>query len=88
MGAPTLAPGDAVPSVPALAVGRGARVANTDGLGVVLHAAPRAGARKPAGLLEGTTVTILELADAEWARVQSAARQDGWVPVAYLAPGD
>jgi hypothetical protein len=70
---------------PGLTVGARARVANTDGLGVVLHTAPRADARRPAGLLEGTRVTVVELVGAEWARVQAEARQDGWVATAFLA---
>jgi hypothetical protein len=70
----------------ALAVGGRARVANTDGLGVVFYSAPRANARMPAGLLEGTAVTVLELADSEWARVQSDSKKTGWVRVTYLAP--
>src|SRR3712207_7501276 len=41
------------------------------GRGVILHAEPRRGARTPGGLLEGTRVTLLELAGDEWARVRS-----------------
>jgi hypothetical protein len=73
------------PPAPGLAVGQRARVANTDGVGVVLYAAPDKSARRPAGLLEGTAVTVLELADSDWARVQSDARQSGWVHAAFLA---
>jgi hypothetical protein len=90
---PAAAPAAAEPSAaepaappPTLAVGRRARVAKTDGLGVVLHTAPRQGARIPAGLVEGTTVSVLELAGTEWARVQSDSRQAGWVPTAFLVP--
>jgi hypothetical protein len=71
-----------------LAVGAQARVANTDGLGVVFYAAPRDGARLPAGLLEGTVITVLELSGEDWARVQSDGRKTGWVRVAYLTPTD
>ena len=77
---------DTAVSTPALAVGKQARVVNTEGQGVVLHAAPQAGARRPSGLLEGVTVTVLELRGEDWARVQSSSRQAGWVPVTYLAP--
>ena len=49
-----------------MAVGTRAKVANTDGLGVVLYAAPRDNARQPAGLLEGTPVTVLERSGDEW----------------------
>jgi hypothetical protein len=71
---------------PALAAGARARVANTDNRGVVFYAAPRDNARQPAGLLEGTTVTVLEVSGEEWARVQSDAKKSGWVRAAYLAP--
>ena len=53
---------------------------------MVFYAAPRDNARQPAGLLEGTTVTVLEVSGEEWARVQSDAKKSGWVRVAYLAP--
>ena len=77
------------PSKPAaLAVGARARVANTDNLGVVLYAAPRDNARQPAGLLEGTTVTILERSGDEWARVQSDSKKSGWVRAQYLSPAE
>jgi len=71
---------------PILALGGHARVVNTDGVGVILYAAPQAGARRPAGLVEGTVVTVVEFADGEWAQVESATKQSGWVPMAYLAP--
>jgi hypothetical protein len=71
-----------------LAVGTQARVVNTDGLGVVFHAAPRDGARLPAGLLEGTAITVLELSGDGWARVQPTGQQAGWVHIAYLALAD
>jgi hypothetical protein len=74
------------PAAPALAVGARARIANTDGMGVVLYAAPRAGARQPAGLLEGTQVTVLDRSGSEWARVRADNRQAGWVHASYLAP--
>lgn len=80
-------PADAAAPAPvALTVGGRARVANTDNLGVILHAAPRPNARQPAGLLEGASVTILELSGTEWARVQSDTKKTGWVRAAYLAP--
>ena len=79
-------PEDAAPHT--LAVGGRARVVNTQGLGVVLHSAPSKESRRPAGLLEGTSVTVVELAGQDWARVQSDTRQDGWVPSAFLAPAE
>ena len=72
------------PESRALAVGAQARIANTDGLGVIFYAAPRDGARLPAGLLEGTVITILEFSGADWARVQADGRKTGWVRTAYL----
>ena len=69
----------------ALAVGARARVANTDTMGVVFYAAPRDGTRQPAGLLEGTMVTVLEHSGEEWARVQSDSKKSGWVRAQYLA---
>ena len=84
------APGaDTTPPAPesrGLTVGAQARVANTDGLGVVFSAAPRDGTRLPAGLLEGTVITILELSGEDWARVQSDGKKTGWVRAAYLTP--
>jgi Bacterial SH3 domain len=71
-----------------LAVGGRAQVANTDNLGVVLYAAPRDGARQPAGLLEGTTVTVLERSGEEWARVQSDSKKAGWVRAQFLVPAE
>jgi hypothetical protein len=77
----------ATPSTsPDLAVGARARIFHTDGMGVVLYAAPRANARLPAGLLEGTAVTVLELSGSEWARVQADNRRTGWVHASYLTP--
>jgi hypothetical protein len=65
-------------------IGEPARVAHTDGLGVVLHAAPSTGARLPAGLLEGTRVTVLDVVGTEWVQVQTDTRRTGWVPAAFL----
>jgi hypothetical protein len=69
-------------------VGARARVANTDNQGVVLYAAPRDNARQPAGLLEGTAVSVLEVSGTEWARVQTDSKKGGWVRAAYLAPAE
>jgi hypothetical protein len=72
------------PAAPGLAVGQRARVAHTDGVGVVLHSAPNTSARRPAGLMDGMPVTVLALADSDWAQVQSDSKQTGWVPAAFL----
>lgn len=87
--APAAAPAPPVPAASApspLAVNRSARVTNTDGVGVILHTAPRTGARAPRGLLEGAQVTIVEASGADWARVRTQNGLDGWVPTRYLAP--
>jgi hypothetical protein len=67
------------------AVGQRARIAHTDGQGVVLHASPSQSSRRPAGLLEGTAVTVLERSGNEWVRVQSDSKQAGWISTEYLA---
>jgi SH3 domain-containing protein len=64
------------------------RVANTDGLGVVLASAPRQGARTPRGLREGTRVTLLQRAGDEWALVRADHGLDGWIPTHYLASAE
>ena len=90
---PSVAPDAAPAGVPApdLAVAAAAppvsgaaRIANTDGLGVVLYTAPRAGARSPRGLLEGASVTVVEASGADWTRVRALSGLDGWVPTRYL----
>ena len=81
-----ITPRDSAPR--GLAVGAQARVVNTDGLGVVFYAAPRDDARLPAGLLEGTVITVLELSGEGWARVQSTGQKAGWVHIAYLTLAD
>lgn len=87
--APAAAPAAPAPATDApspLAVNRSARVANTEGVGVILHTAPRTGARAPRGLLEGAQVTIVEASGADWVRVRTQNGLDGWVPTRYLAP--
>jgi Bacterial SH3 domain len=83
-----VAPAEAAPAKPALAAGARARVANTDGMGVVFYSAPRTNARMPAGLLEGTSVSVLDVADGGWARVQSDTNKSGWVHGEYLVPAE
>jgi uncharacterized protein (DUF58 family) len=68
-------------------VGARARVAHTDGQGVVFYSAPRQNARMPAGLLEGTEVSVLELSD-EFARVKADNKKAGWVRAAYLVSAE
>jgi SH3-like domain-containing protein len=61
-------------------------IVNTDGQGVALRKSPRPDDRSPAGLREGTQVSVLERGDADMAHVRSDTGQDGWVPAQYLAP--
>jgi hypothetical protein len=84
----TVTPQPSVPAPAGLVAGAQARVANTEGLGVVLHDAPRKDARRPSGLLEGATVTVLGVVGDEWVQVRAAGRPDGWVPAAYLTPSE
>jgi hypothetical protein len=65
-------------------VGETARVAHTEGQGVVLRTAPRGDARVPRGLLEGARVTVLERPDGEWAHVRGENGLEGWVPIEFL----
>jgi hypothetical protein len=62
------------------------QIANTDGLGVVLHTAPSPDARVPRGLLEGTAVLVVERSGSDWARVRADNGQEGWVGAQYLVP--
>jgi hypothetical protein len=64
------------------------RVVNTDGLGVVLHSAPRREARVPRGFLEGAKLIVLERSGDQWAKVRGADGQEGWVSAQYLAPAE
>jgi hypothetical protein len=84
------APVVAAPTSPAPPSGAGEllRVANTDGVGVVLHTAPRKDARVPRGLLEGARATVLERGPDDWVRVRGENGQEGWVPAQYLVPVD
>ncbi|MGE3272774.1 MAG: SH3 domain-containing protein [Chloroflexota bacterium] len=89
--APTATPAataTAVPENAALGSAKRVRVVNTDGRGVVLYSAPRKGARQPAGILEGTVVTVLGTSGAEWVQVQADRGRSGWVRAEYLAPAN
>ncbi len=61
-----------------------ARVANTDGQGVVLRASPRDEDRTPRGLMEGVQVSVLEWSGTNWVRVRADNGAEGWVPTKYL----
>jgi SH3-like domain-containing protein len=68
--------------------GETARVAHTDGQGVVLRTAPRDDARVPRGLLEGARVTVIEQPEGDWAHVRGETGLEGWIPIEFLAPSD
>jgi Bacterial SH3 domain/FAM75 family len=61
-----------------------ARVAHTDGVGVVLRSSPNEADKLPRGFMDGTEVTILQRQGTDWARVRGANGQEGWVPTKYL----
>jgi SH3-like domain-containing protein len=61
------------------------RVANTDGLGVALRAAPDGDRLPGKGYDEGATVTVIERSGS-WARIRGADGREGWVPAATLVP--
>ncbi len=86
-GAPIAAP-RAAPTPGAVSTNAAMRVANTDGAGVVLRAAPSDGARVPRGLLEGTRVQVLERSGDQWVHVRADNGLEGWVPPRYLAPAE
>jgi SH3-like domain-containing protein len=65
--------------------GERAVIANTDGEGVALRRSARPDDRTPAGLREGTQVSVLERGP-DMARVRADNGQEGWVPAQYLAP--
>jgi hypothetical protein len=85
--APTAATPEA-DSRPAPGPGQAARVAHTDGQGVVLRTAPREDARVPRGLLEGPRVSVLVQPDGGWAHVRGDNGMEGWVPIEFLAASD
>jgi hypothetical protein len=61
-----------------------ARVAHTDGVGVVLRSAPVDAARMPRGFMDGAEVTILERQGTDWVKVRGTNGQEGWIPSKYL----
>jgi hypothetical protein len=64
--------------------GAQARVAHTDGVGVVLRASPRDSDRMPRGFMDGAEVTVVERQGSDWVRVRGANGQEGWIPAKYL----
>jgi hypothetical protein len=84
--APELTPSSTPTPAPTPRTDERVRVVGTDGEGVVLHSAPQASARLPAGFLEGWELTVLERSGDEWARARGPNGREGWVRARYLAP--
>jgi SH3-like domain-containing protein len=61
-----------------------ATIANTGGSGVVLRNSPNDTDRSRVGLLEGTTVSLMEYSGSDWVRVRADNGQTGWVPARYV----
>jgi len=62
------------------------RVANTDGVGVVLRKSPRDDDKTTHGLMDGANVSVLERTGSDWVHVHADNGQDGWIPTRYLIP--
>jgi SH3-like domain-containing protein len=69
-----------------LATSERLKVANTDGVGVVLRNSPRDTDRSPTGLAEGAVVIVVGRSGADWVHVRTDRGQDGWVPTQYVVP--
>jgi len=69
------------------AAGDRLRVANTDGVGVVLRNSPRDGDKSPRGLMDGANVSVLERSGNDWVHVRADNGQEGWIPTRYVVPG-
>ncbi len=83
--APTALPQPTTPPQPTRAANPdAARVAHTDGVGVVLRASPHDNDWTPRGFMDGDAVTILERKGDDWVRVRGPNDQEGWVPAKYL----
>jgi SH3-like domain-containing protein len=62
------------------------RVANTDGVGVVLRKSPRDDDKTTHGLMDGASVSVLERTGSDWVHVHADNGQDGWIPTRYVSP--
>ena len=62
------------------------RVANTDGVGVVLRTSPRDEDKTTRGLMDGASVSVLERTGSDWVHVHADNGQDGWIPTRYVVP--
>lgn len=85
-GAPTVAGARATPPAQpsAVAASERRRVANTDGVGVILRNSPTMDDRSRNALVEGAVVTVQQRQGAEWAFVRAENGLSGWVPTQYL----
>jgi SH3-like domain-containing protein len=82
LGTPTSAP-----ALSALASsGERMRVANTDGVGVVLRKSPHDEDKTTRGLMDGASVSVLERTGSDWVHVHADNGQDGWIPTRYVVP--
>jgi hypothetical protein len=82
----TFVAGVPVPTSPPIGAPSRLRVANTDGQGVVLRASARDDDRTPSALVEGTTVSVLEMSGTDWVHVHADSGLEGWIPSKYLMP--
>ncbi len=71
---------------PAGATGERLRVANTDGVGVVLRNSPREADKSTRGLMDGANVSVVERNGSDWVHVRADNGQDGWIPARYVVP--
>jgi|SRR5579859_3576975 len=71
---------------PAAPTGERLRVANTDGVGVVLRNSPRDDDKSTRGLLDGANVSVVERNGSDWVHVHADNGQDGWIPARYVVP--
>jgi uncharacterized protein YgiM (DUF1202 family) len=54
----------------------------------VLRNPPNEADKSRSGLLEGTRVTVMELAGTDWVRVRADNGLQGWIPTRYLTPAN
>ena len=81
---PQLVAASSATPAPSGASANTARIANTDGAGVVLRNSPNDADRRPAGFLDGTNVTVVNRAGNDWVQVRADNGQQGWIPARYL----
>jgi SH3-like domain-containing protein len=62
------------------------KIANTDGVGVVLRNSPRDTDRSRTGLVDGAVVSVVDRSGSDWVHVKADNGADGWVPARYVVP--